>query len=130
MKIAVPTNDGMTISRHFGRSAAFLVFDVQDGSIQGRETRSNAGLCSHEPRHSHGSGCQSGGVHSHRGVVSALGDCELVICSGIGDGAGDALGAQGIRTILTNTGPVEDAVAAYLAGTLAEATASACNCHR
>ena len=29
MKIAVPTNDGVTMSHHFGRSAAFLVFDVE-----------------------------------------------------------------------------------------------------
>ncbi len=118
------------MSRHFGRSAAFLVFDVQQSSIAGREKRSNAGLCSHEPDHdAHGQGCGSG-VHSHRGVVEALADCEVVICSGIGDGAGNALATRGIKIVLADPGPAENAVAAYLAGTLVEASASSCSCHR
>ena len=129
MKIAIPSNDGVTISRHFGRSEAFLIFEVQNGKITGRETRSNTGLCSHSHGEGHG-GHEDGGGHSHRGVMSVLGDCQLVLCCGIGDGAGAALAAQGIRRILTAPGSAEDAVTAYLAGTLEEASASACNCHR
>jgi predicted Fe-Mo cluster-binding NifX family protein len=129
MKIAVPTNDGVSISRHFGRSAAFLVFDVQEKLIKSRESRSNAGCHSHTADHSHGEACGHG-EHSHGGILAALADCEMVICSGIGDGARQALDARGVRTILVEGGPAEDTVAAWLAGTLAEASGSSCNCHR
>jgi predicted Fe-Mo cluster-binding NifX family protein len=131
MKIAVPTNDGVTMSHHFGRSEAFLVFDIMDNSIKNRETRSNAGRCSHGPQQAHGEECQSG-AHSHAGVGSVLTDCELVICTGIGDGAAQALQARGIKVMLTGSGagPAEEAVRAYLAGTLVETFASSCGCHR
>ena len=131
MKIAVPTNDGVTMSRHFGRSASFLVFDVQGNSIKSCETRANDGQCSHGPQQSHGEECQSG-AHSHAGVVSVVANCELVICSGIGDGARQALEAGGIKVMLIgpDAGPAERTVAAYLAGTLVETFASSCGCHR
>ena len=38
MKIAV-ASDGAAIAPHFGRCACFLVFQVEDGQIVGRETR-------------------------------------------------------------------------------------------
>ena len=34
MRIAVPTNDGISISEHFGRSAAFLIFETENGKIK------------------------------------------------------------------------------------------------
>ena len=32
MKIGFPTNDGKTISQHFGRSRSFLIYDTETGS--------------------------------------------------------------------------------------------------
>ncbi|MEZ4519318.1 MAG: NifB/NifX family molybdenum-iron cluster-binding protein [Chloroflexota bacterium] len=37
-KIAFPTDDGQTISRHFGRAARFLVLTVEDGQVVVRES--------------------------------------------------------------------------------------------
>ena len=137
MKIAVPTNDGVTMSHHFGRSASFLVFDVQGNSIKRCETRANDGRCSHGAEQSHGDECQNGthnhaDTHSHAGFVSTMADCQLVICSGIGDGARQAFEAGGIKVMLIgpDAGPAEKTVAAYLAGTLVETFASSCGCHR
>ena len=39
MRIAVPTNDGTSISEHFGRSAAFLIFETENGKIKSRSQR-------------------------------------------------------------------------------------------
>ncbi len=50
MRIAVPTNDGKPISEHFGRSASFLVFEVESDQVKNRETRIN------EMQHSHKQG--------------------------------------------------------------------------
>jgi len=57
---------------------------------------------------------------------------KLVICTGIGDGAAQSLQARGIKVMLTGSGagPAEEAVRAYLAGTLVETFASSCGCHR
>ncbi len=129
MRIAVPTNDGVSISRHFGRSAEFLFFDVEDKAITARATRSNAGQHSSDAGHAHRQCCEHG-EHSHAGVLSTLADCETVICSGIGDGAARALQARGVKIILVQPGLAEEAVSAWLAGALAEKSESSCDCHR
>ena len=43
MKIAVITDDGATISRHFGRAPYYAVFTVEDGAVVEREMRDKAG---------------------------------------------------------------------------------------
>jgi predicted Fe-Mo cluster-binding NifX family protein len=43
MRIAVPTDDGVTLSAHFGLSAAFLVFELENGQFTKRETRPDGG---------------------------------------------------------------------------------------
>ena len=89
MKIAIPTNDGINISAHFGRCRQFLIFEAQNGQVKLIEIRINAGC------HEHGSGSSDGVAehHSHSGFVEALQDCETVLCSGIGAGAVEALKA-------------------------------------
>ena len=47
MRIAVPTNDGASISEHFGRSASFLIFEIENGQIKSRELRTNGAKHSH-----------------------------------------------------------------------------------
>jgi predicted Fe-Mo cluster-binding NifX family protein len=41
MKIAVATEDGRTISHHFGRSPFFAIYEVEDGKIINKEMRPN-----------------------------------------------------------------------------------------
>ena len=47
MRIVVPTNDGTSISEHFGRSAAFLIFEAENGQIKSREMKTNGAQHSH-----------------------------------------------------------------------------------
>ena len=47
MKIAVASIDGVSISRHFGRSRCFIVFDVENGEIVAPVK--NATLIGHGP---------------------------------------------------------------------------------
>jgi predicted Fe-Mo cluster-binding NifX family protein len=128
MKIAIPTDDGATISPHFGRSAAFLVYEVEHGKITSRETRTNA------MHHPHGDGdCSPGGgghvPHSHGGILSSVEGCSVVICAGMGWRAADALKAAGVAEILnTVPGPAELAVAAYLSGVLPVSGQDFCRC--
>jgi predicted Fe-Mo cluster-binding NifX family protein len=125
VKIAIPTNDGISISAHFGRCRQFLIFEAQNGKVKLIETRENAGC------HGHGSGSSDGAAedHGHSGFVGALQDCETVLCSGIGAGAMEALKAGGIRVLLVEAaGSAEQMVAAFQAGALRPASGGMCQC--
>jgi predicted Fe-Mo cluster-binding NifX family protein len=128
MRIAVPTNDGTSVSPHFGRSAGFLVFEVEDGRIKSHELRSNT------MQHSHAEGgCGHDPVQpehpSHDRIVVALAGCDVVICAGMGWRAAQALKAGGIGEVVFATpGPAEEAVAAFLAGKLTATDENFCRC--
>ena len=117
MKIAVASMDGVSLSPHFGRSACFIVFDVTDGKVSGRQTRPNThtafakGDCDGEHKHDQ--------AHSHADVVGALSDCKAVLCRGMGRLAAEELQANGIQPVVVegDSSP-EDATAAFLAGKL------------
>lgn len=130
MKIAVPTNDGASISAHFGKSSAFLVFDVQSGQIAGSTLRPNNGC---HPHQSHDHACDGHGRSSHAdhhtGIVSTLAGCDLVICSGIGQRAVDALAVAGIKPVfVSETGPASTIVEAYVKGLLQPNSSASCEC--
>ena len=125
MKIAVPSNDGIDISAHFGRCRQFLVFEAQNGQERLVETRTNAGC------HEHGSGSsdEAAQPHSHSGFVEALRDCETVLCGGIGAGAVEALQAFGISVVQVEAaGSAERIVAEFQAGALRPASSGMCQC--
>ena len=126
MKIAVATSDGKSVSQHFGRSAGFVVFDVEGKNIVSQEFRINQatphaqGLCNGEHEH---------GAHNHAGIVALLLDCEVMLCGGMGARAAEALSAQGVKPmVLPVAGPVEDALAQYLSGQATGAAAAFCAC--
>jgi predicted Fe-Mo cluster-binding NifX family protein len=129
MRIALPTDDGMSVSPHFGRSAGFLVFDIEEGRVQKREMIGNPSCHSHEDGAcGHGSG-GSESSHSHTGILSALAGCSVVICAGMGWRAAEALKSAGVSDVFVTTpGPAEEAVSAFLAGTLTTSNQSFCRC--
>lgn len=126
MRIAVPTDDGVTLSEHFGRSTAFLIFELENGQITKRETRPN-GAC-----HAEGDGgCQHGGGegHSHTGIATALAGCDVVLCGGMGWRAAEALKATGISPVpVSASGSAEELVTAYAAGSLIASAGAFCRC--
>ena len=132
-KIVVPSDDGVMIAGHFGKSTNFLVFETQDGKIVGTETRTNThavsvqGGCAgsgHQGHHGHGH------EHNHDDVVGLLEDCSVVICHGMGHCAANALRGQGIEPIVVGeVSSAHAAVEAYLAGELVASTQLFCQCH-
>ena len=61
MKIAAITDDGKTISAHFGSAPKIAVIEVEDGQVIGRELRDKPGH-SHEHGHDH----DHGHGHQHK----------------------------------------------------------------
>ncbi len=120
MKIAVATEEGSTISAHFGRSPYFAVFEILDRTITDRSLRPNTftrharGETHQHGDHQHG----HGDPHAHESVAAGLGDCSVVISHGMGRKAWEDLRARGIEMIVTDETDVEKAVSMYLAGQL------------
>jgi len=110
MKIAVPTDDGKTISQHFGRAQSFVIFEVESGEITSKQL-----IESNTPH----SGSHSGQGHDAGGwFMSALQGCEVVIVTGMGRRAIAHFESAGIKPVFTDVTDAEEAVKAYSQGTL------------
>jgi tRNA-Thr(GGU) m(6)t(6)A37 methyltransferase TsaA len=126
MKIAVITEDGQTISQHFGRAPHYLVFTVEDKKIVGKELRDKVGhrqFAEEDHRHAsrndprgHGFGTHSESRHTR--MIESIQDCEAVIVRGMGRGAYYAMEQAKIRPFVTEFADAEEAVKAYIDGTL------------
>jgi len=127
MKIAVVTDDEKTISAHFGRAQYYVVLEIENGMIVSQETRPKANhnqFADHheslheEPGYAHGMGL--GAQHRHSQMMESIQDCKVLLARGIGQGAYAGLKSNGIQPILTDIQEIQEAVNAYLAGTLIE----------
>jgi len=126
MKIAVVTVDGTTVSQHFGRSPYYAIITVENGEIKSRELRHRMvghfapGGPSHGThgdelgRHGYGSEAR----RSHAAMAQELTDCQVLIAGGMGSGAYENLKDAGLEVILTDHRTIDDAIKAYLNGTL------------
>jgi predicted Fe-Mo cluster-binding NifX family protein len=122
MKIAVVTEDGVTISQHFGRAPYYVVLTIVDGRIVGREQREKAahghgaGGHVHVEGQAHGFDAASQDVHVR--MAAPIADCQVLLARGMGTGAYQSLKQAGIEPMLTDLTAIDAAVAAYLAGAL------------
>lgn len=128
MKIALVTEDGETISRHFGRATQYAVFTVEDGEITGKELRDKVShhhaqegqhqhlqiRDAHNHDHEHGHGHN----RDHSPMINPIADCAVLIARGMGQGAYNAMEQANIEAIITDIAALEDAVKAYIDGTL------------
>jgi len=124
MKVAVVTDDGKTISQHFGRAMFYKVYELKDGAIVGSEQRPKAGhhgQGGEHHHHEHGAG--SHGVNhadeaTHNSMLANISDCEALIARGMGWGAHDAIERAGLKAYITDVADIEKAVKAYAEGSL------------
>lgn len=100
MRIAVTYENGY-IFQHFGHTAQFKVYDVQDGKIVASQVVDTMGS----------------GHGALAGVLSAL-NADVLICGGIGGGAQRALAAAGIKLFAGVSGLADVAAEAFVAGKL------------
>ncbi len=120
MKIAAVTDDGKTISMHFGQAQYYLVLTVENGQVVNREMRPKAGHGHGAGGHEHGAGGHHGpeAENLHTRMASAIEDCEVVLAGGMGRPAYQSVKSRGIEPIITNVRDIDEAVQAYLNGTL------------
>jgi predicted Fe-Mo cluster-binding NifX family protein len=123
MKVAIATDDGVTVSRHFGRATAYTVATIVDGRLLGTELR--AKFTRHLPGaqdHDHAEGGGSAGEHTgpeaqarHDAMLAVITDCSVVVAGGMGMGARDRVLAMGMEVAMTDAVRVDDAIRHWMA---------------
>ena len=122
--IAIGTDDGTTVSSHFGRARFYEVINFSDGKVTKRERREKAGhqsFGSTEGEHIH----HSDGQHHHeehqqrhQTMVSPILDCQAVVVRGMGQGAVEHLRQSSLLPVLTGLHTIEEVIEAVAAGSL------------
>jgi predicted Fe-Mo cluster-binding NifX family protein len=123
MKIAAISEDGTTLSQHFGRAPYYVVLSVEGGKVVGRETRPKAGhhafAGAERPlgpgeRHGYDSHSQA----KHASMAQSIADCQVLLVGGMGWGAYESLKSRNIEPIVTDVESIEEAVKLHLEGKL------------
>jgi predicted Fe-Mo cluster-binding NifX family protein len=124
MKIATISEDGATVSQHFGRALYYIVVTVEDGKVVSKEKRDKAGhhtfAGSQHPetapgeRHGYSADAQT----RHAAMAQSIDDCQVLIAGGMGWGAYESLKSRGIETVVTDVEDIDEAVKLFLQGKL------------
>lgn len=127
MKIACVTDDGRTISAHFGRAQYYAVLTVENGQIVNRKMRTKMGhqqFVGQEAHEAHGPGhgMDAGSHDKHTQMAHAIQDCEALLCRGMGRGAYQSMQQIGIKPVVTDIEDIDTAVVAYAQGQLKDHT--------
>ena len=129
MKIAAVSEDGVTISRHFGRAPFYVVVTVEDGKVVARETRDKMGHAQFavEPHPEEGTrsdprghGFDPAAQSRHTRMAAAIADCDVLLARGMGAGAYQSMEQAKIRPILTDIPTIDDAVQAVVNGQIVD----------
>lgn len=130
MKIAAITEDGITISQHFGRAPYYLVVSIENGQIVERQLRDKLGHQQfagehhnseeHGESHGAGHGMDSASHDKHTRMATAIADCEALLCGGMGMGAYQSMLSLGIRPLVTDIPEIDQAVMAYMEGKITD----------
>lgn len=131
MKIAAVSEDGVTISQHFGRAPFYVVVSVENGKIVARERRDKMGHAQfatephgHESHDvdSRGHGFDPAAQSRHARMAAAISDCDILLARGMGSGAYYNMEQAGIRPILTDIVEIDQAVQAVISGQIVDHT--------
>ena len=114
--VAIATDDGTTVSSHFGQARYYEVITLAGGKVVRRERREKAGHHSFGPEGSgHG---EHDHEHRHQTMVSPILDCQAVVVRGMGLGAVEHLRQANLVPVLTGLHTIDEVVAAIGSGSL------------
>jgi len=127
LKIAVITDDGKTISQHFGRAAFYMVLSIEEGEIINREMRNKLGhnqfsAVGPEEHYHEQHGLDDASHNKHAQMAGSISDCQALLCGGMGMGAYESMRRLNIQPIVTDLRDIEAATQAYMDGKLVDHT--------
>lgn len=128
MKIAVITDDGKTISQHFGRAPYYMVLTIEEGKIVQREMRDKLGhnhfSTQHDAGEHHGAdhGRDAAAHNKHVSMAETIADCKALLCGGMGMGAYESMRRLNIQPLVTTLRDIDEAAQAFIDGKLIDHT--------
>lgn len=128
MKVAAITEDGKTISQHFGRARFYLVLTIEEGKVVNREMREKMGH-THFQEQTHteeaqgsGHGMDSDSHNKHVSMAQVIADCKALLCGGMGMGAYESMRQLNIQPVVTDMSDIDAAIQAFIDGKLVDHT--------
>jgi len=128
MKIAAVTNDGESISQHFGRSRYYKIVSVENGEIKNSEIRERGTghFAKQQQTESHTDHFDAQGRHGfgreaqnrHAMMAQEIADCDVLIAGGMGAGAYQSFVGAGLNVVLTDQTNISEAVSKFSKGEL------------
>lgn len=128
IKIAAVSDDGQTISQHFGRAKYYTVLTIENGQIVTREQREKMGHAHFageehtEEKDPRGHGFAPAEQDRHFRMAEAIRDCKFLLArgtlapalrsgasAGVGAGAYYSMEQIGIRPIITTINSIDEA---------------------
>jgi len=128
MKIAAITDDGKTISQHFGRAPYYMVLTIEEGKIVNYEKRDKMGHSHFSEQHNSeeaqgaGHGMDSESHNKHISMAEAIADCTVLLCGGMGMGAYESMRRLNIQPVVTDLRDINEAAQAFIDGKLIDHT--------
>ena len=117
-KIAFVTDDGTTISSHFGRALYYEICTLDGTAVTHRERVPKPGHHA-QAQGGHAEDHAQGHGHDHGDMISPIRGCATLVARGMGMGAHVALQSLGITPILTDEQTIDAALQKYASGELA-----------
>ena len=114
MKIAIPTDDGVTVSAHLGEARYMLVATIESGQLIDRTLR-ELGDSQQIHLHDHAEGHHHAHHHARFARVA---DCDMLVGRGMGQPAYERLQAMGLQVITPDLKRIDDVLQAVLQNTL------------
>ena len=124
MKIAAISDDGITMSQHFGRASLYVVATVENGKVVNKETRNKMGhqhfAASAHEEHAHGPGhgFDADSQSKHDQMAQNIDDCQVLLAGGMGYGAFESMKSRGLEPVITDVQNIDEAVKLYIEGKL------------
>ena len=126
--LAAVTDDGITISQHFGRAKYYEVIFVENNKVVKRERREKMGHHNfanaehHHHDHNGEHGLDESSHNKHVSMAEAIKDCSILLARGMGYGAFQSLSQLDLKAILTDIKNIDDAVQSVIDGTIVNHT--------
>jgi len=127
-KIAVATDDFLTVTGHIGRCNGFIIYEMNKNEIASREQKENTFTHHKMSEHHHGEHEQNHS-HGHESLVEGLKGCSALICTAAGWRAVEDLKRNNIDVIFTNEVDADTAALKFAEGTLEISEEGICRAH-
>ncbi len=108
MRIAIPTNDKITVFKRSGRAKGFLIMELSDDGV--KEIDYVINNHQHGHHHHHSEGGHNGHGHSHEELVEKLNGCDYIIVNMIGSHFGRDVEQAGIKVFITGRENIDGAL--------------------